>query len=466
MRILRAVILIPALLALFFGTALAKSPPTKPTGARVDPNYGLAGSYAVATTKPEQYEAQRVHLALAKDGEAYVLQGTAVTAFTPAGKPDREFARNGRLRVELGPGRLKTVTGVAVDSQGRILVAGTYEPFPGYLNQVVKGTPKNPAAFPVTEAFIARYLPDGTPDPSFGSQGVVITTLGLPRPTDMPAFQTPGVAEYERTSVEVTKLIVDSQDRPVIAGSYVEAIETCAWAAHFPQSFVARLTAGGTVDSSFGGEGYVKIPGGSTDALAVGPGGQFVTTSNAVYPCSEHGPTGPAVTSVLTEAGEPFPGLDPARPSISGGHPTIDEMGRLLFTEWQTRTPPEKHGWVKIVRALPDGDLDTAFGHDGAASLKPFGVEWVGGMTVDSMNRPVVVFGSERPELVRITTGGKIDHTFAKKGVVRAKVQRVGKTSPEAIAIDSKGRIVVAGQAEGGSLKTGFGISVTRFVAN
>jgi uncharacterized delta-60 repeat protein len=464
MKILRALLLVPALLAVLTASALAKSPPTQPSGARVDPSYGLDGSYAVATTKPEQYEAQGTHLALAKDGEAYVLQGTAVTAFTPAGKPDHDFARNGRLRVELGPGQLKTVAAVAVDSQGRVLVAGTYEPFPGYYNKVIKGTPGHPIQDPVTEAFVARYLPDGSLDTSFGSGGVEITTLGVPRPTDMPAFETPGTAEYERASVAVTSLLVDSQDRPVIAGEYVDAIEGCAYPGSFPQSFVGRLTAAGAVDSSFAGTGYTKTPGGATTSLASGPGGELVATSHAVYPCAEHGKDGPLVTSVLTEAGEPSPALDPARPSISGGDLSIDGNGRLLFANWQMRTPPEKHGWTKILRVLPDGNLDTVFGYDGAASLKQFGVESLGAMTVDAKNRPVVVFGSERPELVRFTTAGKVDHTFAKKGVLRAKVQRAEKTIPDSIAIDSKGRIVVAGKAEGGSLKGGFGIAVTRFL--
>jgi hypothetical protein len=113
---------------------------------------------------------------------------------------------------------------------------------------------------------------------------------------------------------------------------------------------------------------------------------------------------------------------------------------------------------------LPDGNLDTAFGHDGAASLKPFAADRVAGVTVDAKNRPVVVFASEQPEVVRFTTAGRVDHSFAKKGVVRAKVERVEKTTSEAVAIDSKGRIVVAGRAEGGSLKGGFGIAVTRFL--
>jgi uncharacterized delta-60 repeat protein len=466
MRILRVLLLVPALLALFAGAALAKSPPTRP--ARLDPSYGLDGSYAVATGKAEGYEAQHTHLALAKDGEAYVLRGTALTAFTPAGKPDHSFGKNGRVRVEVGPGKLKALAGIAVDSQGRVLVGGTYEPFPGYVDRVVKGAPKYPASVEATEAVVVRYLPDGSLDPSFGSGGVAISALGVPLPTDKPANGGPPSVEYERPTLTVSKLLVDAQDRPVLGGKYMSAIEWCGYANGYTQSFVGRLTSSGTLDTSFANSGYQKARDNELTDLAAAREGQVAVISDQFDHCGEHN-SSPSnwTTSVLDENGLPSPELDPARPQPYGAsNLTVDGRGDLIYDRWENNTGLVEPGAAIVVRLLPNGDYDTSFGSKGGANLKQFKFGSLPGIAVDDKNRPIVAFGTEEPGLIRLTTAGKVDHTFAKKGVLRAKVQRVAKTTPEAIAIDSKGRIVVAGNAEGGSLKTGWGISVTRFLPN
>jgi hypothetical protein len=254
-RALKLITTVLVLLGLFAGTAFAKTAPTK--SARLDPSYGWHGSYAVATTAPTA-TIPKTHLALAANGEAYVLQGRTVLAFSPDGRPDRQFGKNGRIWVNPGPGEVTQVAGVAVDPQGHVLVAGTYVPFPGFTNPVVKGSPEYPSHEGVAEAFVVRYLPDGSLDSTFGISGVTITSFGMPRPTDRPYGGKQPDAEYERPSVAVTQLAVDSQGRPVIAGTYVESMEFCGYGDSFTRSFVARLTGSGAPDLSFGGIGYAR----------------------------------------------------------------------------------------------------------------------------------------------------------------------------------------------------------------
>jgi Domain of unknown function (DUF5122) beta-propeller len=136
----------------------------------------------------------------------------------------------------------------------------------------------------------------------------------------------------------------------------------------------------------------------------------------------------------------------------------------MLVTEWNDLQAfgggPQG---LKLIRLLPNGDLDTSFGHDGAANLKRFRI---GGpsIAVDDMGRTVVAFSATEPRLIRISSAGKLEHGFSKKTVLHVPIERVASTETEAMAIDSKGRIVVAGTAEGGALKTGYGVGIARIL--
>jgi uncharacterized delta-60 repeat protein len=329
---------------------------------------------------------------------------------------------------------------------------------------VIKGSVEYPPNQEPSEGFIVRYLPNGAPDSTFGIGGVTTSTFAVPRPVGYSPFEKPTSTEYERPSVELTQFTVDSQGRPVVSGAYASALVNCGYSNRYVQSFAARLTSSGAVDPSFGGSGYVELPGGATGSIALAPSGELAALSSQDYPCSEHSP-GPGphwFTSVLTEGGEPPPTLDPARPTVeSGTGLVVDPRGRLLFMEWQQRTFHQKAESLKIVRLLSNGDLDTSFGHGGAAVLPGFEVSSPT-MAIDSKGRTVVAFGSKEPELIRISSGGKVDHGFRKKGALHLKIERAASTEPEAVAIDSKGRIVVAGLAEGGALKTGYGVGIAR----
>ena len=438
----------------------AKPPKPNKNAVGVDQSFGVHGSYAVATTSPGTGQVPRAELAVAPDGEAYVLQGRTILAFGPDGKPDKSFGNNGRVWVNPGPGEVEEVSGIAVDSVGRVLVAGTYVPFPGFTNPLVTGSPQHPVGVAVTEAFIIRYLTDASPDPVFGSDGVTITTFGVPRPTDNPSGGAPPAAEYEKQSVSVSQLFVDAQDRPVLGGQYIRAIEGCAYVSDLQQSFVARLTNGGVLDASFGnGAGYVQIPGGHAREVTPGRGGELVAISSIGEPCIEHSSSSLAL-SVLTESGAASPSLDPSRPQLGPVEGVaVDHEGDIVFVE---RADPD-FGNPTIVRLLPNGTPDTGFGFDGGANLTRFAITSRLADALDSKGRTVVAFGSKQPEILRLSTSGKVEH-LGKNGVVRAPANRSASIATEAVAIDSKGRIVIAGKAEGAALRTGFGVGIARFL--
>jgi uncharacterized delta-60 repeat protein len=109
---------------------------------------------------------------VAPDHTIYVVGEAGATAFSGEfvlvhyhadGRPDRSFGKNGVVvtRVLAGSG----ASDVVRLPDGRLLVAGYAE--------------SGPVDAPGTTARVAlaRYRPDGTPDPTFGTGGTVVTSL-------------------------------------------------------------------------------------------------------------------------------------------------------------------------------------------------------------------------------------------------------------------------------------------------
>jgi uncharacterized delta-60 repeat protein len=442
--------------ALAVGAAAAK--PTQASGARLDLKFGRGGGFTVATPKAEHSTIQApVHLAVAPSNRAYVQQGSWVVAFNADGKPDQRFGNFGRMVVTPHTGQLAAVTGVAVDSENRVLVAGSLEPIPGLLPKAIKGEGETTVTQPhaVTEAFVIRYLPDGSLDTSFGDDGEVDTTLGAPRPLGTQRYP----AEYERPSVQAVHIAVDAEDRPVIEGKFTQRIETCFYKAEVHQAIVARLNVDGSLDTSFGTNGYASIAGQTPISLAAGPDGSWAALAGPEV--CEHGVNGlPAQLSVLTETGAALNTLDPGRPTLNAAEEVlaVDAQGRIYFTEREEIAEVP----ARVVRLLANGELDTSYGKGGAIGLKGLGATKVGGLAIDAKGRILAGFGSSQLEVVRISSAGKIDHSFAKHGAVSSKLGAA--TQLQALALDSKGRIVAAGLAGGTGVPGENGISIARFL--
>jgi uncharacterized delta-60 repeat protein len=120
-----------------------------------------------------------------------------------------------------------------------------------------------PAGSEDRQAAAWGFLPDGAPDPSFGSDGLLL----LPRP--VPEADTESVAEA-----------VDSSGY-VYIGITQESVGQA--------SYIARLTPSGTLDSTYGNDGVVSFPAVRLTAIGVDPSGRLLVggwrggTSGAVY---------------------------------------------------------------------------------------------------------------------------------------------------------------------------------------
>jgi uncharacterized delta-60 repeat protein len=278
-------------------------------GARLDPSFGRDGSYAVATPKYNGETAfTRMHLAVAPGGSSYVQQGSWIYAFGANGRPYLGFGDRGRLLVAPKAGKLTELGDVAVDSRGRVLVTGTLVTA-ALAGSVGSGSPPK-------EAFVIRYRPDGSLDPTFGSGGEVDTTFGVPEPAATPELP----PESRRPSIEARRIAVDAEDRPVVAAEATVSTAACYDnPGAVRQAILARLNPDGSIDTSFGGSGtgYVDLASEAPTGLTAAPAGGWATLSGRL--CANGEFALPAQVSVLDEGGVPLASLDPARRPLRAG---------------------------------------------------------------------------------------------------------------------------------------------------
>lgn len=216
----------------------------------LDPTFGVDGRVLVAF--PPGIAAAHAVASMA-DGRI-VIVGSAddavdsddctVAMLHPDGALDTGFGSGGRVRLDFDPTRENVCQGVAVQSDGRIVLVGYREL--GVLN--------------ARSFMVIRLLPDGTLDNSFSGDGYVSINFGL-----MFGSQDDGTA-----------VALQADGRIVVAGRAQQAPGDYTMA-------VARLNPDGSLDTSFNGFGraWVDIPHGAPRLdvawdVAVQPDGRIV----------------------------------------------------------------------------------------------------------------------------------------------------------------------------------------------
>jgi uncharacterized delta-60 repeat protein len=244
----------------------------------------------------------------------------AVARLNPDGTRDTSFGGgDGVVYLDL-QGQQDEAAAVAVDSAGRIVVAGR--------SWVVLGN---------SDAVVVRLLPDGSLDSSFGNQGVAVLDL--------------------RTNFDAAYgLALQADGALLVAGSYQPSVLT---------PWLARLHADGTRDRRFGRKGLVipKVSGAWYD-VTVQPDGRVVTAGEvlAELTVARYLPNGRAdgsfgaggMTSVQVDPS----GLLRGRAAAVGIHAD----GTMLAVGAATATNVSD---MAAVALLADGTADARFGSGG-----------------------------------------------------------------------------------------------------
>jgi uncharacterized delta-60 repeat protein len=260
----------------------------------------------------------------------------------------------------------------------------------------------------------AAQAAPGALDPSFGTGGVVYTNFGE--------------EDYARD------VATDSSGRIVVVGRSVRNNQTES------EAIVARYTASGALDPTFGGgDGIVPLhfSTGSYDyaaAVAIDGSGRIVVAGSTASDISCTTYCDPVVAR-LTESGQ----LDPTFSgdgilTISGGERrassvTIDGSGRILVACGSA-----------VYRLTEAGVFDTTFGHLGRAPVE----EAYYDLTIDSVGRIVVAsdYGVKR-----LLSDGQSDLSFGvhDDGSASVDISPGSSDFVYAIAVDASDRVIAGG---------------------
>jgi uncharacterized delta-60 repeat protein len=267
----------------------------------------------------------------------------SLSRYEANGAPDSSFGTNGTVfkEIPLSDGRSTTATGLAIQPDGKFLIVG----------YVMANEPRTQQS---RKMFLARFNFDGSTDYSFGTDGLVVTDLGV---TDR---LTPGV--FGRA------VGLQSNGDIVVVGD----------TRRFPKtSFVARFLPDGSLDSSFGNNGIVENEACAFASAVAINSASGINTDDRIVAAGTRG-IQPCLLRLT-----PNGGLDT---SFNGS-------GVLLF-----RSPHSK------------GELKAVIVSDGSDG--PSGQIVVGGFT-DTIPHSAAKF-----MLARINPDGSLDSTFGNNGIV------------------------------------------------
>lgn len=411
---------------------------------------------------------------------ALALLAAASPAAAAPGDLDSGFSGDGRVVTDLDRGSNDEALAATFDGQGRLLLAGY--------------SFKSPAGI---RSALVRYLPDGSPDPGFGGDGIVLDdhSGGLVA-TDVavdaagrivvagqnareepaairflddgridPGFGRGGVAHvpyeaYDHPSFAIQALELDRFGRIVLAGS--------AWAPSGGADLGAvRLLDDGSPDPSFGGDGlathslWPNGPETATDVF-VDAFDRIVLAGGTWVPHGDRN-VGRFALARLYDDGRP----DPSPRGGGGALIAMNERGAFATSAALAgastallagRAAPHT-GFAKV---WGDGTMAKGFGKNGRARLATSGAQWAMDMAIDGAGRPVAAIGAPRLSLpgvgaliaTRMRPDGRPDRSFSNDSRALARFGRWRATATS-LALDASGGIVVAGFGKRSGTKHG-----------
>jgi uncharacterized delta-60 repeat protein len=340
-----------------------------------------------------------------------LLISQAAIAKPQPGELDRSFGGDGVVNTRVN-GMKAYAASVAIDPNNRIVAAGSN-----------------------TNGFqLARYRPNGGLDPSFSGDGMASVAFHNIDPVG--------------ASVAIGK-----------GGTVTVAGGTCRNTARC-QVTVARLTPDGELDPAFGNGGKVTIRfGWATEnglSMALDSRGRVVVAGTT---CKQHGAghcdfgvvrlkqDGRFDQSFGKGDGKVAANIAPhsRKAFVSLNAMAIDSRGRIILAGDRSR--PNR---VVLVRDKENGSRDRSFGHHGIVEKSLDRLGGIQGIAITPKDK-IVAAGTYQPNayrkwaLARFGRSGGLDRSFGKGGETAVRIPG-GNDEVNAVALDSKNRIVVTGK--------------------
>jgi uncharacterized delta-60 repeat protein len=279
-------------------------------------------------------------------------------------------------------GRIDMAQAVALTDDGRVLAAGS-------------------SALGRESRFaIARYLPDGSPDPTFGDRGRVLTPF---------ADEADAGASDVLATPDARVLVIGSG----VSDAVADAIE------------VLRYLPDGSLDSTFGGDGRVRI-----------------SERRFEEPCA-----------------------------LYSSAAVLQPNGRLIVVGTGGCGGEGDGTYTVVIRLLSNGKLDGSFGSRGTQTLSfSDNCSFATSVALQDDGR-ILIAGGDDPEcgypgygrfgVVRLTRGGRYDRSFSGDGRQRV-LFRGSKSWAASVLATGNGQITLLGTADPFGRRGGEAVAIAR----
>jgi len=356
---------------------------------------------------------------------AFFSGAFAVARFTSNGNVDSSFGTDGLAETPLAASSLAYAALLQPD--GKIVVAG------------VSIVGLNTGADQSTDFALARFMPNGQLDDTFGFHGAAQQPNGF--------------------TGDINAVAVQADGKILTAGSEL-APDPSKWT----DAAIARYNPDGSLDTSFGVDGRFFIRVGSDavfNSLLIEPDGKILAGGSGMV-----GKTPEFLLARLNADGtydHSFDGTGVAQLGFAGFQSqSIAAMafgtgGKIIVGG--TATDAAGADAFSVARYLPDGRLDPTFAYGGRIAGHPLGMpseEFALAATTDG---GVILAGSigGQAGMVRLDDRGKYNAAFGNGGVLRTALSNAASQwAISAIALDSQGNIVAGGGGFGGLLDASF----------
>jgi uncharacterized delta-60 repeat protein len=317
-RFVTATVLILLTSGVLPGSVGAAAPALEWPAGALDPGFASGGVLIAPFANPPGPQEGR-DAVIQPDGKIVVLTTSAYTSYLsrylPDGESDATFGNGGSVALP-SPGHNR-YSALTLDAQGRMVVIGMEPTTPWQapdkslqLNRSFNGV-------------VYRFLANGLPDSSFGTNGK--TVIAVPPPEGL----TPGSAATYPSAVLATS------DGSITVGGGVSSV--CYWEVGFEfaqfweesGTFVARLGPDGSLESQFGSSGLVSTHGQckhESGAAPEGFGGLAQSSPETVLALSDHPEDNTwrfrtySSTGALSEVQAPAEGRSPGQVAVLPGH--------------------------------------------------------------------------------------------------------------------------------------------------
>jgi uncharacterized delta-60 repeat protein len=325
--------------------------------------------------------------------------------YLPSGKLDTTFGKKGSTFAAI-TNFINMANSAALQSDGKILVAGAIS--------TADGT--------TSEFGLMRFNTNGTLDSTFGTGGKVTTNFV--------GVQLGGVYN------PATAVVIQPDGRILVGGSASECAK-CG-----TDTALARYNANGSLDSTFGTAGTVRVHTilNAPSALAILSNGDFVGVNGSnILQFSPQGTLRASVTSGTVSA------------ASSGATDLFLSNGSYYFAgsgPGQFRHESDLH----VFRFTPTGTADSTFNNAPfmfSPAAHASSSDYAQGAAIQADGKLLVAGGSQATNeagLVRVNTNGSLDTAFGTGGVVNTAFPSTGFSQNTSVLIQADGKIVSVGQ--------------------